>query len=182
MGMKYSRQTIDAGVFADMMPDGAKLYRRPEVPMFSFKKDGVKYNVTDFRLLNPLGVRAFEICLNVMLNDPNASECRIECKGDLDDDTIEIVKDIVLGFQYKAEKGGKNGFKLESCGGFAGVTTEIPEEGNKILAFHLGGNFRRYAFEYREHHSGETVKLLDLVVYAVGRDIDELGMAVAHDV
>lgn len=177
MGMKYSRQAIDAGVFADMMPDGAKLYQRPEMPMFRFNKDGVRYSVTDFRLLNPIGVRAFEICLNVMLNDQNASECRIECSGDLGDDTIEIVKDIVLGFQYRAEKGGKNGFKLESCGGIAGVTTEIPEGGNKILAFHLGGNFRRYAFEYRQSHSDEAVKLLDLVMYAVVRDINELRMS-----
>lgn len=168
-----ARQYINIELFKDLLPDGAKFYVRPEMPKIEFKRDGIKYKMSDFRLLHPLGVDAFKICLGAMLNNPDASGCRIECAEALDEETMDVIKDIVMGFSFEAEKGGKHGFMVGSCV-VGGVHEEETENGNQVLVFHFSDNFGKYAYEYNQAHKGETIRLEDLVVYAVGRIREEL--------
>jgi len=165
MAEKYKRHEVDAGVFAEMLPEGAKLYERHKTPLLEFRQNRIKYKMTDFQLLHPLGVEAFRMCLGEMMSDPDAEECRIEVSEGVDDDTVEIIIDIVMGFEYQAEKGGKNGFYIGSC--------VIPsmrceeQDGKKTLVFKFNGEFSRCAYDYAHMHAGENITLAGLVIYAV---------------
>ena len=163
--MKYERQKINPGVFADILPDGAEMYVRPELPSIEFKRDGIKYSMTDLRLLHPLGVEAFEMCLNTIINDPTATECSIRC-NDLDDDTIKIISDIVTGFQFEARKGGRNGFKFDTNGLIHGSMLEKSENGEPaILTFYIDGSFARSIYECYQQHKDAKINLCDIVAY-----------------
>lgn len=160
--MKYDRQEINPVVFRDIIPDDVVMYMRPEMPSVEFKRKGVKYSMTDLRLLHPLGVEAFELCLNTMLNNPEIRECSIQC-NDLDDNTIKIITDIVMGFQCTAKKGGKHGF-------FTGATPiyktvcEKSENGNPIkMAFHITDSFARCVYKYRQSCKDTPINLCDIV-------------------
>lgn len=175
--MKYTRQKIDAGVFAGLLPEGGELYQQPELPKVEFKKDRITYSMTDFRLLHPLGVQAFQICINAMANTPDVKECEIVCDGDVGGDTFDIITDIVMGFSYEARKGGRNGFSMASHV-ITGVTREQKEGENTKLVFRFGGDFPKSVFEYCNEHMSEAVTIADLVVYAVSKEQAELREAV----
>jgi predicted RNA methylase len=52
--------------------------------MVEFKKDGIKYKVTDTRLLNETGVEVIKRCILHMLNEGPAI-CTIELGETIDD-------------------------------------------------------------------------------------------------
>ena len=110
--MKYERERIDAGAFADILPEGATIYERPELPMVKFEKDKIKYEVTDIRLLNELAIGVFEHIIYRIAHDPEIEEVKFIVK-DLDDDKIDLIIDIVTGIEVKAEKGGEKGWIVE---------------------------------------------------------------------
>ena len=65
--MDYWRQEIDPGVFSGLMPEGAKMYVRPSLPKFKYKKDGVTYEIPDLRLIRQDAVQAVELVINDMV-------------------------------------------------------------------------------------------------------------------
>lgn len=174
--MKYERQKINPGAFADILPDGAELYVHPEMPSIEFKRNGIKYSMTDFRLLHTPGVEAFGMCLNTMINDPDARECSIQC-NDLDDDTIKIITDIVTGFHYSAKKGGKHGFSIDSNGPVHGSMVEKHGNGDPaVLTFYIADDFARYAYECCRSRDDAQISLCDIVSYVserTWRDIEK---------
>ena len=117
----YKRLEINADVFKDMMPLNAKLYRTFDLPMIEFKANGITYKATDMRPLNETAVYMFEKILNCVINNPNCDEVVFTVDGDVSDDSVELVIDILMGMKYSAKKNGKNGFETHSAfliGGF----------------------------------------------------------------
>ena len=168
--MKYTRMEMNPGVFADYLPEGAKMYQKPDMPTFKFKRDGVTYTLTDPRLLNPAGIEMLNYCLCAMVLDPDAKECRILAQAAVDNDTVLIAEDIVMGFRYKAEKKGKNGWSINS-GIVEGFRTEYKKNGDRILVFQFFGDFGRYAYEYAQINDiSEGINLPDLIVYVANRE------------
>lgn len=167
--MSYFRQKIDPGPFEDLLPDGAEMYQRPELPTLEFELDGVIYTLPDLRLLHPVGIIAFNACLNEMINDPDARECRARVAADTDDDTLLIAEDIVLGFRYGAKKKGKNGWEVNS-GIILRVNVEHLSNGDRILTFEFERGFAQYAYEYAQiNNIGGVINLPDLIMYAARR-------------
>lgn len=77
LGMKYTRTKImETGAFSEFLPKGSKLYMSPELPKVRFKKNGVKYAVTDLHLLNQEAIRVFEIILDTVIDMPNCREVK----------------------------------------------------------------------------------------------------------
>lgn len=170
--MKYTRDIIEPGAFADWMPEGAVMYQKPEMPTIKFKRDGVTYTMTDLRLLNPAGIQALTYCLTAMANDPDEKECRILAKADTDDDTIHITQDIVMGFSFSAEKKGKNGFYMGSCF-FCSCEVEHQSNGDRILVFKFLGDFGRYVYDFAKNNNTRNLILSDLIVYALNRSRED---------
>lgn len=172
--MAYRRDEIEAGAFAGLLPDGAKLYRRPQMPVVEFKHGGIKYSVTDFRLLHPYGVQAFEMCLNEMIKTPDAKECRIETTTEVDEDTVQKISDILLGFGFTAKKGGKKGFEIGSC--VIGSISTTREGDKTVIIAHFADDFAKHVYEYGRLHPGEEITLSELVIYSVEekhKDLEE---------
>ena len=157
--MKYSRTEINAGAFSDILPEGAMMYRRPELPKYEFKANKVKYTVSDLRLLHPKGVEAFESILKIVANTPDCKEVSFDV-SDLDEDTINIVTDILMGITYAAAKGGKNGFEIN--GTF--LITGVAREGN-IMTCQLVKEHAWAIFKYAHEkvRNNEPINFLDLV-------------------
>ena len=160
--MKYTRQEIDAGALRDILPPGTKLVKQPELPKREFLYDGVKYKVTDLRLLHPAGAEALTIILNTMLNDSNTREVTMAVAQNADESIVPIVQDIVMGFSYEAR--GKRGWYVgggivDSCG------SDELEDGSHTIRFGVSAD--RVAAVQSLAKKGGKLGLLDLVVAIV---------------
>ena len=157
--MKYSRTEINADAFSDILPEGAMMYRRPELPKYEFKANKVKYTVSDLRLLHPQGIEAFESILRIVANTPDCKEVSFDV-SDLSEDTIEIVTDILLGITYHAVKSGKNGFEMGGNFLIIGVSRKENIMTCQLAKPHAWAIFK-YAHE--KARNNEPIKFLDLV-------------------
>lgn len=157
--MKYSRTEINASVFSDILPEGAMMYRGPELPKYEFKANKVNYTVSDLRLLHPSGIKAFESILKVVANTPDCKEVSFDV-SDMDEDTINIVTDILLGITYHAAKGGKNGFEMG--GNFLIIGARREEN---IMTYQLAKSHAWAIFKYAHEkaRNDEPINFLDLV-------------------
>ena len=88
---------------------GAQLYMHPELPMVEFMKGKVKYTVTDIRLLNQVGINVLDTIISYIADDPDDTEITFRTDG-VEENSIDVVRDIVMGIRYKIEKKGRNGF------------------------------------------------------------------------
>lgn len=158
--MKYIRTTMDAGAFSDLLPKGSELYMRPELPKVKFKKNGIKYAVTDLRLLNQEAIRVFEIILDTVIDTPNCREVSFNAEN-ADKDTIHIITDILTGMEYSAEKVGKNGFSIGDCFLVTGA-----RETNDTITFLLAEDHANIIYEYAQENLQEdrTISIYDLVI------------------
>ena len=86
-----------------------EFYMMPELPMIEFKKDKVRYSVTDIRLLNQVGIYVLETILNKIAENPDNETVTFIREG-VNDSAVNVVRDIVMGIRYKIEKKGRNGY------------------------------------------------------------------------
>lgn len=158
--MKYTRTTIDAGAFSNLLPKGSELYMSPKLPKIEFKKSGIKYAVTDLRLLNQVAIRVFETILDTVIDTPNCREISFNAEN-VDEDTIHIITDILMGMEYSAKKGGKNGFSLH--GNF--LVTEV-RKANDTITFLLAEEKANIIYEYAQKNLQEDkiISICDLVI------------------
>lgn len=104
---------VDRVILPDSHWDEEGVRMALDLPECEFKIGKVKYKATDLRLLNPLAIRALEMILSCIKDNPNAKEVTINVIN-LDKSDIFAVKEIILGLSYVAKKGGKNGFSVDS--------------------------------------------------------------------
>lgn len=166
----YKRQEINAGAFAPYLPEGAQLYKLPELPMVEFKKDGTKYKVTDTRLLNETGVEAIKRCILHMLNG-GADVCAVELGKTIDDEYLNMIIDIVMGFRWESSKGGKNRFY--TSGLLCLHTENLEKDGKRYIEFHLDPDFVEVCHEYK---GNEEISLFDLIVAVEKRKRESFDM------
>lgn len=158
------KHEINPGPMREFLPEGAKLYMRPELPKIEFRKGRAKYKMTDFSLLHPYGWDVFAMCLDAMATTPNARSNIVLFEKEVDKDTLEIICDIVSGFDYKVSKSGKNGFTHESHA-ITGTITEEKEDGKTSVEFTFNTEFAKHVYEYSNEHKGEKITLAELVMY-----------------
>jgi hypothetical protein len=161
---------MDAGAFSDLLPKGSELYMRPELPKVKFKKNGVKYTVTDLRLLNQEAIRVFEIILDTVIDTPNCREVSFNAEN-ADEDTIHIITDILAGMWYSAEKGGKNGFSIDDC-----FLVNGARKTNDTITFLLAEDHANVIYEYAQKNlqEGRIISIYDLVIVLAKKGLEIL--------
>jgi hypothetical protein len=159
--MIYQRTEIDARHFMDIFPEGSKFYRIPELPKIKFKANKVQYSITDVRLLNENAVCTFLNILNTVANEPDTEEVTFKIEDDTNEDTVEIITDILMGISYTAKKGGKHGFESSSSFLVAGVKRHETED-YKTITFKLIKDHAQAIYEYAQEH--EQPNLYELVI------------------
>lgn len=130
---------IEIGAFADILPEGCKIIKSPSLPKEKFKKGRRKYEITDIRLLHPLGIQALVYIIDAIKQDSSTMEVRI--KSELDKNEEDIVRTIVMWISYSAEERGRG-----IGGGICYHTTveEVDDIGNdRILVFSLNERFTK---------------------------------------
>ena len=159
--MIYQRTEIDARHFMDIFPEGSKFYRIPELPKIKFKANKVQYSITDVRLLNENAVCTFLNILNTVANEPGTEEVTFKIGDDTNEDTVEIITDILMGISYTAKKGGKHGFESSSSFLVTGVDRHEAED-YKTITFKLIKDHAQAIYEYAQEH--EQPNLYELVI------------------
>ena len=159
--MIYQRTEIDARHFMDIFPEGSKFYRIPELPKIKFKANKVQYSITDVRLLNENAVCTFLNILNTVANEPDTEEVTFKIEDDTNEDTVEIITDILMGISYTAKKGGKHGFESSSSFLVTGVDRHEAED-YKTITFKLIKDHAQAIYEYAQEH--EQLNLYELVI------------------
>ena len=167
--MAYTRFEIEPGAFADILPEGAKLYKRPALPEIELKKGNVRITVSDVRLLHPSGVAALEETINQMANIQDLEEVRFDIPDDMDDDTLNIIIDIVSGYSFSAKY--RNG---DFEGGCLVTGSEVmrTSEGGGKLTFHAFREFARFVYQYAQDH--RNVDLISIIFLFVERHRAEI--------
>ena len=169
--MKYFRHEIDPGSFSAFMPEGAKMYMRPEMPKIEFKEGKLKCRVTDLRLLNPLGCEAFERLLVAMVTAPETGEAKMFASADVDEDTLSIIADIVTGFSYEVKRGGKNGWSMDGSLAYSYSQTETENGGTEIV-FTFNTETAQYMQDYAREHNN-TLNLFEMIPYIAERQHED---------
>ena len=135
--MEYKRFDIDGGIFQDILPDGAKLYAGLKLPEIEFKKDKVKYTVTDLRPLNENAIYTLETILGAVLSNPDTNEVSFGIEMDkCEYDKIELIIDILVAVRYSAKKGGKYGWKKDGNFLVSGARVESIDD-IEVITFEL---------------------------------------------
>ena len=160
------------GIVPEDELEGMKFYKRPDIPTITFKRGMVKHSMTDFRLLHPLAKEAFVVCVNEMLGG-EISECCIRFAETVNEDTINIVADILMGFKFTADKGGKNGYMTSICA-VVGFRADVNEDGSTEVTFHLDRHFAKWASVYGSEHGHEKIALVDLCLYIADKFHNEM--------
>jgi hypothetical protein len=160
--VSYQRDKINPGAFADILPPGAVLTMMPELPMREYKSDGIKCKVTDLRLLHPTGVEAVKIIFNTMMNEPDVEEVNIGLPDSMDEDTIEIMSDIVMGVRWRASKGGKHGFEMGGCIVYSRSTIETVD-GKRSVSFRVDRADSAALYDFTHSSTKESISLFEAI-------------------
>ena len=149
--MKYERIEINAMAFTDILPDGCKMYMRPELPKIEFKANKVTYKATDLRCLNENAVNCFIQVLTEVCNNPDCRNVGFDVSG-VEQDKIDLIGDIVSGIDYSYHKGGRKGYSGYSC--FLVSGTEYYEtDKSATLTFNIIQEHARAIYEYAKGKS-----------------------------
>lgn len=158
--MKYQRESIDAGALADLMPEGAKLVKQPELPKQTWKKGTAKYTITDIRMLHPIGIHIIEELLKHMcLTGEHEMTFRIE--KECTEEDLDIATDIAMGFGWDAKyRGGEYlGGKLVYS-----VTRDECEDGQRTITLRGDPENAQALQEYYVKKGEKDVSLQELVI------------------
>lgn len=130
------RIPINPGAFADILPEGATLYKTTELPTVKYKKNGIEYEITDMTYLHPVGVNAFRLIMEKAANDAELKEVSFKVEESATEEDISIIVDIVMGFTYHARKKGRNGWGINGRYLVTGCERE-EHNGNRVVTFKL---------------------------------------------
>ena len=168
--MSYFRQEIPLVGWDDFLPDGGKIYMRPDLPKIEVKRGKTKYTITDLRLLHPIGVETLKQIVTIVANEPT-DEVRFLIPIEQDDETIDIVADIVTGFSVDAKRrGGKySGGRIVS-----GTTVEHCENGGRTITFHVVKEFAEDVYEAAQNNNSKSLDFYGLVMDYTDKQFDEM--------
>ena len=166
--MQYTKTEIDAGIFSDLLPEGTKFYMTPKLPVVNFKKDKVKYKVTDLRLLNEQGVHVVMTILDTLC-DYKTNEVRFDIAEGTSEETIDLCSDIAFGFEWEAYKPGRNGYIISGK-----LVYGVRREGNELV-FECPKENAETIYEYA--HGKKTVSIYELVIAMAEKRRNDLSIA-----
>lgn len=143
------------------LPENLKIRYQPELPKIKIKRGKATYTITDLRLLHPLGKEALISIFNGIISCEEY-ELSFVVPVDVDDETLEIVNDIVMGFScdVKRRYSSFEGFRLVS-----GCTTETNKTtGGRIVTYSVTPDFANFIRSYHQDNGNGTINLLTVVM------------------
>jgi len=161
--MKYTRLETTMNLFGMDI----KVHRIPELPKLHFQRGGVKYSVTDLRVLNEHAVDAFEQMLKYVMEVPNCYEMKFIISDDTPNENVNLIVDIVTGISYSAKKGGKHGYETEGVLLAYGTHYEYDEQGHiASIKFDISKDNAKAIYEYakKKRRNNEAIDYCDLVM------------------
>lgn len=158
------RIPMNPGVFADLMPKGAELYKKPELPKVRYKKNGVEYEISDLTLLNPNGILTFTDIVAEAARDGETVEVSYTIPPDMDDNKLKIIIDIVTGVSYSAKKKGRNGWSVDG-GYLAYGCKNTTNESGRIITFFLDPGAVKHLAEYAKGR--KEINLYEAIEYHI---------------
>jgi len=172
--MKYSHNTQKFDM-SGIIPDGMEYYFKPDLPDISFEDNSVQYTVTDLRLLNEDAVNILAIIIQETMRKKDIESVTFNV-GKVDKESINPIIDIALGFSFKAESKGRNGYMISGCFLVSGVYIDTGEDGTKILEFELMCERAKDIYEYAQSKGTipDEINLFELVVFIVDRALKRM--------
>lgn len=144
---EYFEQEVEAGPFADLMPEGSRIVQSPKLPVVTVYLEGEKWEVSDLRLLHPAGAQALDMVVKAVCAT-GMREVSFGVEEEMDDDLLRIVKAILMGFEWSSYDKETDKYPNYSSRLVGGITEERSKEGRTIT---VGINpttakaFHRYA-------------------------------------
>lgn len=93
----------ETDLFIDEVIKNTEFLTLPSIPTVKFKEDGIKYEVSDLSLLNPIGIKAVKDIIVYAANHKDAEEVYFEIPSEMSQEERNVVTSIAMGFSYKAE-------------------------------------------------------------------------------
>ena len=157
--MVYEREKVDTSVFKDILPDGAEMYIRPQLPTTEVKANKAKHKVTDLRCLNETAVNCFMQILKKVCNTPDCTE--VSFYTDIDENELNLIADIITSIDYEYCKDGKKSYSEKSV---LLVTSYMYKaiEDKKICTFGLVKDHAKAMYDYAQ--GKKQIGYYDLVV------------------
>lgn len=142
--------------------DASQLRMIPELPKIQLKRKKTIYTVPDIRLLHPFGWMMLEYIVEKCVSfksviSGNEETVSYSFPDDIDNETIEIVNDIVMGFSINAEyKDGSFTGAALICG--FGVETDA--NGKKIVTYHVDKRIADFLRAKVKTSNASTINLI----------------------
>lgn len=128
----------DSGLFAELLPEGATLRIRKELPMVKCVIGKTEVSFTDLRILNEKASDVFKTCLYKIASNDGMSYADIELEN-MNDEEIDIISYIVSGISFSVNKKGKNGYRIWRKM-IIGTDPLADRNGNKVIRFLFNGD------------------------------------------
>lgn len=163
----------------EMFKDGnLKLHISPKLPTMEFKWNGWNYEIPDLRYLDKVAVELFLNCIKHagLTKDAEYAEFAVDF-DDISREEMQVISDIVLGFNIEAKKRGKNGghvwSKLLTCS--CGLIRY--DEKHSVFRIEFTPDHANRIYEYYHDHDLDEmspIPLCELVDYCVQRNSKEM--------
>lgn len=166
--MNYKRTYIN-NIFEGIIPN-SKAYMMPDLPKIEFKRDKIKYKITDIRFLNETAVNVFFTIMETAMNTEDCEEVSIDIT-DVEEDNWDLISDIVENIRYEMSKGGKNGFRHAGYFLTGLGSTYTKKDNTEIVTIRLRKDHAKYLYEFARDK--ETVDYIDAIIYVLNRDHED---------
>ena len=163
------RQELDARGIFPFLPDGYKVYVRPELPKITFSYDKVRYSVTDLRFLNTNAIYAIVYIIEQIRNNGDIKEVTCKYPQDMSDEELEVISTVAMGITYNATKTGKKGFSMNGT-----FLVEGYEKRGKTLTFHLFSDHVKVIYEYLQN--AKESRIYDLIIELVNKEKEDFSL------
>ena len=172
--MKYTRREIDPGPFKDIMPQGARLYERPELPTIHGRIGQYDIKVTDLRCIRAEAEHVITLILKEMANfGGDESEFKVDTDNE---ELVDLVNDIITSFRAEITKRGKKGWVVNVAPVYG-----VRRRGD-VLTYELNQDFSAFMKRHASKESGTIDFIATAIEYAkdlIKRDRKKMARAEA---
>ena len=131
--------------FIDEVIKNTELLTLPSIPTVKFKEDGIKYEVSDLSLLNPIGIEAVKDIIVYAANHKDAEEVYFEIPSGMSQEERNVATSIAMGFSYKAESR-----TLMVAGRLLQGWTILEYQEKECICFYLTENAAKSIYRFAE--------------------------------
>jgi len=169
--MNYERMKMKTAKCWTVTFPNVEFYMSPKLPKIEFKKDKVKYKITDIRFLNEDAIATLFQIMQEAMTTTDCEEVSFIVTG-IEESRRHLISDIVCAIEYEVKKCGRNEFRTFGC--FLADTIKYIKQGDgtEILTFGLRKDNAKYLYEYG--NDKKELNFFDAVMYVANRSCEEM--------